>query len=99
MLKSRLSSNALSHIARSRPVDDVSEALAIALPTNHGLSHQQTVQTTTNPASAPRGPKLEQPKINIGVTVEEWNIVTRRWDVFRSGSENDEASATIVPVH
>ena len=56
--------------------------------------HQQTVQTATNPASAPRGPKLERPNINIGLTVEEWNIFTRRWHIFRSESEIDEPSAT-----
>ena len=33
-----------------------------------------------------QGPKLERPKVNIGVTLEEWNIFKRRWDVFVCGS-------------
>ena len=33
-----------------------------------------------------KGPKLERPKVNIGVTLEEWNIFKRQWDVFVCGS-------------
>ena len=36
-----------------------------------------------------KGPKLDRPKVNIGVTLEEWNIFKRRWDVFGSGSGLD----------
>ena len=32
------------------------------------------------------GPKLERPKIDIGVTLEQWNMFERRWDVFVNGS-------------
>ena len=70
---------------------DVSEGLAIALLANHGLAHQHPAPPTSSPA--PRGPKLERPKVDIGVSVEEWNVFTRRWEVFRSGSGIDEASA------
>ena len=66
--------------------DDVSEALAIALLANHGLAHQYTLPNTT-------GPKLEWPKVNIGVSTEEWNVFTRRWEVFRTGSGIDDESA------
>ena len=74
--------------------DDASEALVIAILTNHGLAHQnsQPVSTAQAPV-APRGPKLERPKVDIGVTTEGWNVFVRRWDVFRSGSGIDEASA------
>ena len=68
--------------------DDVSEALAIALLTNHGIAH--AVPTTTPPV---RGPKLERPQINVGVSTEEWNVFVRRWEVFRKGSGIDNASA------
>ena len=75
--------------------DDVSEALAIALLANHGLSHQYTLPHTTGPLlpPVPRGPKLERPKVNIGVSTEEWNLFTRRWEVFRTGSGIDDESA------
>ena len=48
----------------------VSATLAIALLGNHGPTKQ-------NPSStANQGPKLERPKINVGVTAEEWNVFT-----------------------
>ena len=71
--------------------EDVSEALAIALLANHGIAHQNPAPPTQN--LAPRGPKLERPKVDIGLSVEEWNIFTRRWEVFRAGSGINEASA------
>ena len=63
--------------------DDASEALVIAILANHGLAHQnsQPVSTAQAPV-APRGPKLERPKVDIGVTTEGWNVFVRRWDVF-----------------
>ncbi len=77
--------------------EDVTEALAIALLTNHGLAHRETsssLNTGTPPQDpTPRGPKLERPKIDVGISIEEWNVFTRRWEVFRSGSGIDEASA------
>ena len=74
--------------------DDASEALVIAILANHRLAHlnSQPVSTAQAPV-APRGPKLERPKVDIGVTTEGWNVFVRRWDVFRSGSGIDEASA------
>ena len=75
--------------------DDISEPLAIALLTNHGLAHQGTPPTIATPSQtpAPRGPKLERPKIDVGVSIEEWNVFVRRWKVFRSGSGIDDESA------
>jgi hypothetical protein len=67
--------------------NDVSEALAIALLSNHGLAHQNTVPVvSTQPAPTFQGPKLEQPKIDVGVSTEDWNVFVRRWEVFRTGS-------------
>ena len=74
---------------------DVSEDLAIALLTNHGLAHQNTAPTATASALEPvlRGPKLDRPKVNVGVSTEEWNVFVRRWEVFRAGSRIDDSSA------
>ena len=72
---------------------DTSEALAIALLANHGISHQIQPQASTGSSPAPRGPKLERPKVDVGVSIEEWNIFVRRWNVFRAGSGIDDASA------
>ncbi|KAK3710029.1 hypothetical protein QZH41_012419, partial [Actinostola sp. cb2023] len=71
--------------------EDVSEVLAIALLTNHGLAHQNSAPQPKN--TALRGPKLERPKVDIGISVEEWNIFKRRWEVFRAGSGIDDSSA------
>ena len=75
--------------------EDVSEGLAIALLTNHSLTHQYNSPSNAGPSlpPVPRGPKLERPKVNIGVSTEEWNVFTRRWEVFRTGSGIDDASA------
>ena len=75
--------------------DDVSEALAITLLANHGLAHQSTPPTVTASESAPvpHGPKLDRPKVDIGITTEQWNVFVRRWEVFRTGSGIDDTSA------
>ena len=61
-------------------IDD-SEVVACALLAAHTPAH--------NVAPAPMttsGPKLERPKIDIGVTLEQRNMFERRWDVFVNGS-------------
>ena len=75
--------------------EDVSEALAIALLANHGLAHQIVPAAIAEPTQTPslRGPKLERPKVHVGVSIEEWNVFVRRWEVFRTGSGIDNASA------
>ena len=42
----------------------------------------------------PEGPKLTRPSIDVGVSLEAWNVFTRRWQMFRQGSGINEASAT-----
>jgi len=66
--------------------DDVSEALAIALLTNHDLAHRNLAHAAADAFPAPtaiQGPKLERPNVDVGVTIEEWNVFTRRWEVFQ----------------
>ena len=65
---------------------DLSDAVVIALLSNHGYAHQLAPGPAPAAPSAGRGPKLERPKIDVGVSNEEWNIFVRRWGVFRSGS-------------
>ena len=72
---------------------DVSENLAIALLANHGLAHQSPAHPHAASTPLLRGPKLNRPKVNIGLSIEDWNVFFRRWEVFRTGSGIDEASA------
>ena len=58
-----------------------SEAVTCALLAAHSTMHM---------AGPPRAAVVTKgPKVNIGVTLEEWNIFKRRWDVFVSGSGLD----------
>lgn len=74
---------------------DVSEELVIAILKNHDIGHQSTQPTTTGttPTQATRAPSLDRPKVDVGVTTEEWNIFVRRWNVFQTGSGITEAQA------
>ena len=69
---------------------DSSETIAVAVFNAHATSH---MPSSTTPAqatpAAPRGPKLERPKVDIGVSLEEWNVFTRRLDAFVVGSGLD----------
>ena len=75
--------------------DEVSEQLAIALLANHGFAHQPGSEATTDRTPTNQGPKLERPRVDVGVTTEEWNVFARRWEVFKTGSgiKDDDASA------
>ena len=73
--------------------DDVSEALAIALLANHGLAHSAPQQS--GPVNASRGPKLERPKVDVGISTEDWHMFLRRWEVFKTGSGINDASASL----
>ena len=59
---------------------DGTEVVACALLAAHTPAHNVA------PAPMTSGPKLERPKIDIGVTLEQWNMFERRWDVFVNGS-------------
>ena len=63
-----------------------SEAVTCALLAAHSMIH---MAGPPRAAVVIKGPKLDRPKVNIGVTLEEWNIFKRRWDVFVSGSGLD----------
>ncbi|XP_068189721.1 uncharacterized protein [Antennarius striatus] len=87
MKKPWLSSNECSVPDCAFRTNDVSEALAIALLTNHGLAHQSAPAVMAAPAQAhtPQGPKLDRPRVDVGVSIEEWNVFLHRWEVFCTG--------------
>jgi len=69
------------------------EPVAIAYFNAHMLSH-------THPPPAQQsvvrrsGPKLDRPVIESGASMEEWNLFTRRWTIFKEGSHIDNADAS-----
>ena len=63
-----------------------SEAVTCALLAAHSTIH---MAGPPRAAVVIKGPKLDRPQVNIGVTLEEWNIFKRRWDVFVSASGLD----------
>lgn len=80
--------------------DGASEAVAVALLSAHALSHRNTPPAVGAAVldPTPRGPKLDRLEVNVGVSVEEWNMFMRRWEVFRIGSGIDNAQAPAVSV-
>ena len=77
--------------------EDVTEPIACALLQSHSFSHATAASAVQAAVPAPvtenRGPRLERPHIGIGVSLEEWNVFTRRWHVFKAGSGIDDTSA------
>ncbi len=69
---------------------EATESFAVALLNAHALSHQTL---HANPNAMSSGPKLERPTIDIGASTENWNIFTRWWNLYRTGSGFNDTSA------
>ena len=62
---------------------EATEAVAVALLNAHVTIHNKAVAAVpTTPPISDRGPKLERPKVDIGISEEEWNMFYRRWELF-----------------
>ena len=72
--------------------EDAPEAVACAILQSHAFSHATPGPNSVRAPS--EGPKLTRPSIDVGVSLEAWNVFTRRWQMFRQGSGINEASAT-----
>ena len=59
------------------------ESLAAVLLSTHAISHSQPAVSNV---ACQMGPKLERPKIEIGISLEQWNMFERRCHVFQNGS-------------
>ena len=62
--------------------DDVEAQLAAALLNVHALCHTQQNHTPAVPSQ----PKIDRPKIDVGVEEEIWNGFMRRFEAFKIGS-------------
>ena len=67
------------------PNPDTPESIAIAIFNAHVTSHSSAPAAP----AAPRGPKLLRPTVDIGVSLEDWNVFTRRLNAFVIGSGLD----------
>ena len=72
--------------------EDAPEAAACAILQSHAFSHAAPGPNFNRAPS--EGLKLTRPSIDVGVSLEAWNVFTRRWQMFRQGSGINEASAT-----
>ena len=68
--------------------DHADAQIMVALLNIHAKTHSQT---PTHPA-APQ-PKLDRPRIDMGVEEEVWNNFIRRWEAFKIGSSISEDTA------
>ena len=69
-----------------------SEPVAIAYFNAHMLKHKQPKAQQS--ASRQSGPKLDRPMIEAGASMEEWNLFTRKWKIFKDGSHIDDKDAS-----
>lgn len=74
---------------------ETSEPIAIALLNAHVIIHSNNNARPAANNSRVKGPKLERPKIDSGVSTEKWNAFVRRWETFRAGSDIDDASSSL----
>ena len=66
--------------------------MACAILQSHAFSHAAPGPNFNRAPS--EGPKLTRPSIDVGVSLEAWNVFTRRWQMFMEGSGINKASAT-----
>ena len=70
--------------------------MAIAYFNAHMYAHKSPPAQQSGAASVVHrgGPKLDRPTIETGVSMEEWIMFTRRWNIFKEGSQiaDDNAS-------
>ena len=69
--------------------EDVPAEILSQLLSLHSLKHNAA------PVTAPRGPKLNRPTIDMGVEEETWNAFIRRWETFKLGSGISEDAAPV----
>ena len=70
--------------------EDLDPVIVAALLQVHATSH-----TSASNAMAGRGPKLDRPKIDVGVNQETWNMFLKRWEAFRTCSGISESMAAV----
>ena len=72
--------------------EDAPEAVVCVILQSHAFSHAAFGPNFNFGPS--EGPKLTRPSIDVGVSLEAWNVFTCRWQMFRQGSGINKALAT-----
>ena len=62
--------------------NDGLKSVALTIFNAHVTEHMPVAPSPPQTAPAPRGPKLERPKVEMGISMEEWNVFSRRWDAY-----------------
>ena len=70
----------------------VPEAVAVAVLNAHVLVHSSPSNGTNQQT---RGEKLIRPKVECGITIEEWNVFERRWNLYLDGSAITDSQASV----
>ena len=78
-----------SHAGCTYATEDVDVTVVVELLKIHAMSHAPTHAS----APPPPQPKLERPRIDMGVEEEVWNGFIRRWEAFKVGSGITAATA------
>ena len=52
----------------------VSEAVAVVLLSTNDISHT----SSSNASTVRSGPKLDRPKVELGISMEQWNLFVRK---------------------
>ena len=68
--------------------DDLEQGVITVLLQLHLTVHSQG-------SNVIKGPKLDRPRIQAGVSQEVWNTFVRRWNAFRIGSGISDSAASI----
>ena len=75
--------------------EDLQEAVACTDLQSHVYGHAVLPPPTAGQMAPDRRcPTLDRPSIDIGVSLEEWKVFTRRWEAFRRGSRISHESAS-----
>lgn len=64
---------------------DDNDAIAAAAQLNlHALAHSAP---TTPPSDKQKPPRIDRPTVTRGTTDEEWNTFTKKWNLFKRGTD------------
>ena len=55
--------------------------------------HRNAHSRQDHTSATSRPPALDRPKIDVGASIEQWNLFTRKWELYRMGSGITDTAA------